>query len=211
MAIVGVAGSVRHSALSTEAEPTVYVPVQQWPMSEMTVVVSTALSPTSIVGPVSKAIRSFDPSLPVANPRTLDRIAADATWRQRVTASLLAVFAGAALLLAALGVYGILSYTVAQRRREMALRMVLGARASAIATSVLSRSILLGGAGTLIGLTFATVAARAVSGLLYGVAGADADVFLTVALTLLAISGIAALHPAYRAARVPISEVLRAD
>jgi putative ABC transport system permease protein len=209
--IVGVAGSVRHSLTSTEAEPTIYVPVSQWPMSEMTIVVQTALAPNAVVPAVSRAIQSFDPELPIARPRTLDRIAADATWRARFAATLLGAFATAALLLATLGIYGVMSYTVSQRRREMALRMALGARAIGIAKMIVTRSVLLGGAGIVIGLSVAAAGARVIAGLLYGSPALDIEVFASVALALLAISGLAGAWPAFRASHVPLDEVLRAD
>jgi putative ABC transport system permease protein len=209
--IVGVAGSVRHRLTSKQDEPTVYVPVLQWPMSQMTIVVQTALSPSAVVGPVSRAIRSFDPELPIANPRTLDRIASDAMWRPRFSAVLTEAFAVAALLLAALGIYGMMSYTVSQRRGEMALRMALGARQAGVAQIILKRSVFLGGAGVVVGLIVAAAAARAISGLLYGVSSFDVEVFSSVAAALIVVSVLAALWPAYRASRVPLGEVLRSN
>lgn len=209
--IVGVAGSVRHTMTSTDDEPTMYVPVTQWPMSQMTIVVQSSIAPREIQAAVTRAVHSFDPELPIANPRTLDRVAADAVWRPRFAATLLTAFAGAALLLAALGIYGVMSFTVSQRRREIALRMALGARATGVARIILARSLLLGAGGVVIGVCMAAIAGRGVSGMLYGTTSFDAGLFASVALALLGISVAAGAWPAYRATRVPVNEVLRTE
>jgi putative ABC transport system permease protein len=180
-------------------------------MSQMTIVMQAALGASTTLAAVSQAVRAIDPELPIANPRTLDAMVSEATWRPRIAATLLGLFASAALILAALGVYGVMSYSVSQRRREMALRMALGARAATVLGMVVGQSMRLGVTGVVAGLFAAAIAARGVAALVYHTSVLDLPVYSAVAALLLAVSCVAGLYPAYRASRIPLHEILRAE
>jgi putative ABC transport system permease protein len=208
-AVVGVVSDVRSEGLAAEPKKQVYLPMRQSPTAGMTLVARTVGDPEGLAGTIRRAVWSVDAEQPIYNLSTLDQLLARAVFLPRVSARLLASFALAALLLAALGIYGVLSYSVSQRTREMGLRMALGATAPRTVGLVVRGSlgrILLGVA---FGLVAAAVLARSLAQVLYGVGPFDLASF-SVAAALLVATGVAAsLGPAWRATRVDPIVALR--
>ena len=208
--ITGVVGNVRHHGLDRPAQPEVYVPYAQAPVESMVFLTQTPGDPAHLFEPVRQAIQAIDPLLPVRQDMPLDLIDASVA-EPRLRALLFNGFALAALLLSALGIYGVVSYGVAERTREIGVRMALGATRGSILTLVMRgglRTVVLGIAG---GLALSTVATRAMRGLLFGVPAFDPVTLAAVTSALLFVAVIAILVPARRAMRLDPIRALKID
>ncbi len=208
--VVGVAGDVR-SSLNKAPNPTVYIPYWQLARPNIALVVRTAAAPMPIAGAVRAAIRGLDPELPAPRLRTLDDVVDALLAERRFQLTLVLIFALSALLLAVIGVYGVVSHTVARRTNEIGIRMALGASPSAVRLMVVRQGLAPVAAGMAAGLAGAVVAARLVSGFLFGVTPADPPTFAAVALLLLAAALAACYLPARRATRVDPLTALRCE
>jgi putative ABC transport system permease protein len=208
--VVGVVADVKVDGLRVAGPvPTVYQPMAQRPWLATTFVVRTKIRPESLVPAVTRAIHAEDKDLPLLEVATLDSAVAAMLSQERFTMLLLSAFAGLALLLAAVGIYSVLSYTVGRRVQEIGVRMALGAQVRDVLRLVVvegMRPILL---GIVLGLGAALALGRALASLFYGVSVADPILFGTVALLLAGVALLASLGPAWRAARVPPSEALK--
>ncbi len=209
--VVGVVGHVRYAALEEEGEPQLYLPVFQDPGYRLGIVVATRGDSIAMAGAVRDAVRALDPDVPTGSLRPMDALIAAATSRQRFQLTLIALFAGAALLLAAIGLSGVLAQMVAARTREIGIRRALGASGSDVLALVLGRGLSLAGAGIAIGLAAAWATTRILKSLLFGVSPTDPATFGTVALILLTAAVLAALVPAWRALRVHPFVALRQE
>ena len=207
--IVGVVGNVRHGKLWQEPRGAVYVSTHDFDRSSLTVLVRTALPPASIFASLDAAVHRVDPQLPLANKLALRTALDDVLARPRVLSVLLAAFAAIATCIAAVGVFGVLAYVVGRRRRELAVRIALGARPAQMRQAVLGQGLVFGLGGGLIGLGGGVALALALRSLLYGVAPLDADALMLVLTGVVAICLLASCLPALRAARVDPIEALR--
>ena len=209
LTVVGVVGDVRGTALNTPPEPTVYFPLsaQQWPSID--VAVRTAGDPNMVVSAIRQALRNLDAALPMASVRTMDEWISSNAAQPRLNTTLLGVFAGIALLIAAIGIYGVLSYSVTQRTREIGLRMALGAQPSNVLRLVVREGMLVAAVGVGAGIAGALAVSRLLSTMLFGVAPRDPKTLAAVAVALAAIALAACCIPARRAARVDPIVALR--
>jgi putative ABC transport system permease protein len=202
--VIGVAGDARHNP-NTGREPlapTMYVPLTQAPWSTMTLLVRTAGDPAAIMPEVGRVIGSLDPALAPGDVATLQRILSSGLAPQRLTAGMLSVFAGIALLLAVIGIYGVMSYTVSQRRHEIGIRMALGAQQRDVVRRVLRQGLALAAVGVAIGSVASLWMARTMATLLREVSPKDPAAFAAVALILAAAALLGSWLPAKRAAAV---------
>lgn len=207
--VVGVVGSTKKS-LDEEPFNQTYVPVLQDPnWGSLTFVIRTAGEPTAFADAVREAIRSVDKSIPTYNLKTMDDVVAQSTGPRRLPAQLLSVFAGIAMLLAMLGIYGITSYYVTQRTHEIGVRMALGAQIVDVLKLVLRRAMLLAVVGVGIGIAGSVALTRYLTSLLFGVKPIDVITFAGVAVVLIAVALIACLVPARRAAKIDPLAALR--
>ncbi len=206
--VVGVVGDIRRLALEDEPEPQIYMNLEQ-AMPWVTFVVRTGGDPTKLFGGVKAQVYAVDPQQPVSGVGTLDDLVVRSAAQRRVLASMVSGFAAVALLLAALGIYGVLSYSVSQRTREIGVRMALGARAGSVLALVLGQGLRLALAGTALGLGVALLVTHAMAAFLYGVSATDPTTYAVVACVLLAVGTLACLLPARRAARVDPMTALR--
>jgi putative ABC transport system permease protein len=200
--IVGVIEDVKQSGLGTEAAPEVYAPLAQSPFGTMFVVARAANDPRSLVEAARRQVASVDKRVPIYHVMTLDQYFAQSVAGPRFNTLLLSGFAGLAVLLACLGVYGVMSYIVLQRTHEIGVRMALGAETGRVLRWVLGRGFLLSSLGVTIGLVVSFGFAHLLSGLLYGVRATDPMIFAIAPLTLLGVASLASYIPARRAARV---------
>jgi putative ABC transport system permease protein len=216
LTVVGVVGDARYREIQA-VRPDLYVPMLQDPHWAMDVVLRTKIDPARLARPATEAVRAIDPDLPVANLTTMEREIDDSVARPRLRSLILGLFASLALLLAAVGLYGIIAYSVAQRRQEIGIRMALGADRGAVLRLVLLQGLGLTGAGLAAGLLGAAVlllterSSGWLGGLLYGVAPTDLLTFAAVPLLLTAVALLASLLPARRATRVDPLVALRAE
>ena len=207
--VVGVVGSTK-KALDEEPFNQTYVPVLQDPnWGSLTFVIRTAGEPTAFAEAVREAIRSVDKSIPTYNLKTMDDVVAQSTGPRRLPALLLSVFAGIAMLMAMLGIYGVTSYYVTQRTHEIGVRMALGAQIVDVLKLVLRRAMVLSVVGVGIGIVGAVALTRYLTSLLFGVKPIDVITFAGVALVLIAVALIACLVPARRAAKIDPLVALR--
>ncbi len=207
--IVGLVENVRHDGPAEPAAPGLFVPVSQMPFPSMSFVVRTDGNPLLLAAAIRATVSSLDSTQPVADVRTLDTYVRGSMSRTRFLAGLLGGFAGFALLLAAVGIYGVMSWSVVERRREIGVRVAVGATPREIAAMVLRQAGVRVAAGLLIGGAGAVTASRALSGLLFGVRPADPITYAST-LGILALVALAALWvPAYRASRLQPTTVLR--
>ena len=211
--VVGVVGDVRKFSLDTPAEPQVYVPFTRNVWGHMSLVVRTAVVPTGFLATLSRTVRQVDPDIPMtlsdgrSAADTID-ITAGLESRQLDT-WLLGSFAAAALLLAAIGIYGLLAYAVGQRRRELGIRLALGASRGDVMAQVVGDGIRLAGMGIGVGVLLALAVTRLLTALLYGVRATDPATFVGVVALLTLVSLVASYLPARRAARVDPMVALR--
>jgi len=175
----------------------------------MTALIRTSGKPLDELPAVRDAVHELDSQLPVDNPRELSEVVTDSSSQQRFLALLLGLFAGLALVLAAVGIYGVIAYSVAQRTHELGIRIALGAGARELMGMVLGEGLRLAGAGVVVGLTGAWGLSRFLSSLLYGVRPNDPLTFAAVALVLLLVALLACYIPARRATKVNPMRALR--
>ena len=212
--IVGVVGDVRIYGPTNEAPDVMYLSRRlrgAWGQGYFRPVVRTAGNPEALIGAMRTALRELDPTVPLAKPRPMEWVVGDAVALERLRARVLAGFAGTALLLALIGLYGVLSYAVAQRRREMGIRIALGAREHAVFGLVLRRGMTLVIAGLLIGVVASLGATRLVASLLFDVGRTDPAVFGTATAALFLAGLSACVLPAWRAMRVDPAVALRQE
>jgi putative ABC transport system permease protein len=200
--IVGVTRDVRNGGPRNESFPQLDMPFWQSPWPAAQVSVRTAVEPASLVPSLAAIVQSLDPDLPLANPRTLDEIVSRGLARDRFNALLFGGFAATALVLAALGIYGVMSFVVAQRRQELGLRLALGASRSRVLGMILKDGMTTALGGTLVGCIGAYWVGRSMQGMFPGVPSLDVTTFAAVAIVLVAAAVLACYLPARRAARV---------
>jgi predicted permease len=209
--VTGVAGDVRQRGLAAEPEPAVYVSQYQAPRVAVNLVVRSSGEPARLAPAVQAAIREVDPGQPITGVATLGEVVGDSIAQERFFSALFVAFGGIALLLAAVGVYGVLAYDVEQRTREFGVRMALGARAADVLRLVIGSSLALVLAGVALGIGTALIVTRVLASLLYGVGATDPLTFAGVATLLVVVACLAAYVPARRATRVDPMVALRAE
>ena len=209
--IVGVSGDVRNLGPASESLPEIHVPFGQSTWARNWIAVRTAGDPLAVHQPIAAVVRSIDPDLPIVEVRTMDQLIANSTARARFTTVLFGAFAFVALVLAALGIYGVMAFAVAQRTHEIGLRMALGAGRSRVVRQVLRDGMTTALVGTLIGSVGAYFVARGMRGIVPGVAPGDPTAFVVVVATLIGAALVACLLPASRAASVDPMTALRQE
>jgi putative ABC transport system permease protein len=209
--IVGVVGDVKATGLDADVPAMMYMPFKQAPLPFMSFVVRTTSNPESLIQPVSKAIYSIDKEQALTNVETLDQVLAESLSSRRFNMTLLLTFAGVALILAAVGVYGVMNYTVTLRRRELGIRMALGAKTTDVLRLVLRQGLTLTLIGVAAGLISAYALTRLMASLLYGVTATDYLTFSSVSVMLIAVGLAASYVPARRATKVNPTIALRAE
>jgi putative ABC transport system permease protein len=207
--IVGVIDDVKHKALETDSQEEVYVPFLQNPWSFMTVVVRSDAEVQPMAGALRSAVWSLDKDQPIDSIIPMSQLVSDSIAHQRFYAELLGIFAGLAIMLAAVGIYGLISYTVTQRTHEIGVRMALGARQKDVLILIVRQGLVLALTGMAIGLGGSWFLTRFLSKLLYGTSVNDPATFISVSLLLILISLIACYIPARRATRVDPMVALR--
>jgi predicted permease len=215
--IVGVVGDVRSTNAGEPAPPAIYVPLAQaprapfYPGRSMTFLVRVQGNPAAVVGPARAAVASVDPGLPMANVRTMSEVVSSAAGQPRFTTLVMSFFAAVAFFLAALGLYGILAYSVEQRVREIGVRVALGAGNREILRMIIGNGMVLVLVGVMIGAPSALVMTRLMRGMLYGVSSTDPLTYIAVVGMLVTSALLATWLPARRATRVDPIIALRAE
>ena len=209
--IVGVVQDVKYFGLADLSEPSLYLPVAQAPFRRMSFVLRTAADPGSLMSTVRREIQAVDPTVPVSQVSTMERILAASVARERFSMILLVLFAGVALLLAAVGVYGVISYGVSQRTTELGVRIAMGAEPEDVLRLVLRQGVRLALAGVGLGLIGAGLFSRVMASQLYGVSATDPATYVGVAVALTLVALGAAYIPARRTARLDPVLALRGD
>ena len=206
--VVGIVADVRHNGITEAIKEKFYVPHTQWhrsvgnPIRAMTLVVRSAGDPAAMAGPIREAVRALDASLPVTDVRTMSGVVGATLSAPRFTGVLLGAFAALALLLSAIGIYGVLSYLVSRRTREIGIRVAIGASRTDVLRMIMKSGLLLALAGIGLGLALAAWASGLTRSLLYEVRPGDPVTFVVVAATLSLVALVASLVPAWRATRV---------
>lgn len=209
LTVVGIVKDIKQDGLDINGVPHIYTSVYQDTGRDFSLVLRTPLPLSALEGQIRSAVQAVDPNLPVFNTRSLNEVMESSLAPRRFSAELVAVFAAVALLLASVGIYGLLAYMVGQRSQEIGVRIALGAHRTDILKLVLRQGALLAGAGVGAGLILAAIAAPTIATLLYGIRAVDPIVFLAVPLVLFAISFAASYLPARKAAKVSPMVALR--
>jgi putative ABC transport system permease protein len=210
--IVGVVGNVKHLSLKNEDSPEMYLPQTQIPFNIMSIVIRANVSnPSALTNSLRKELAALDATIPLTSVRVFDEYISRSLARPRFNTLLLSIFAGTALLLTAIGIYGVLAYSVAQRTSEIGIRIALGAGKSSIFRLIVGQAMALVGISLLVGLTGAFAATRLLNSLLFGVGASDPVTFIGIVLLVSAVAFIAAWVPARRATRVDPIIALRAE
>ena len=209
--IVGVVADVKHTGVDSAANPTVYWAMAQFPSNFMNLIIRTTGDPSTVAAGLVAQVRALDPDLAVADIKPLDDYLGNALARRRFSMTLLAGFAGLALVLTAVGLYGVMAYSVVQRTRELGIRLALGASRTAVLRGVLGRGLALVGIGIIVGVAGALAFTRVLGALLYDVSATDPAVFAVI-IALLAVVGVASSYvPARRATRVDPMVAIRSE
>lgn len=210
--VVGVVKDVRQNSFVAEPKMEMYFTYKQLhDLSANALVVRTSIDPLTLATAVRNAVWSVDKDQPVGNIDSMDNIVATAVARQRFSMLLLAIFAGLALILAAVGIYGVMSYTVAQQTREIGIRMALGAKRLDVLKMTVTQGIKLVGLGLVIGLPSAFILTRVMASLLFGISASDPITFVSISLVIFAVASLASYIPALRATKVDPMIALRAQ
>jgi predicted permease len=217
--VVGIVKGVKHNGITGVVKEKFYIPHTQWSKSlgnanlirSMTIVLKTDGDPAALTSPVRAAIRGIDPNLPVADVRTMDDVVGAALATPRFTSVLLSIFAALALTLSAIGIYGVLSYLVSRRTREIGIRVAIGAGRPAVVRMVLGSGLSLALAGIGTGLALAFAITGLLRGLLHGVTPADPGTFAAVTVLLVGVAAAASAVPAWRASRVDPMLALKSE
>jgi putative ABC transport system permease protein len=215
--VIGVAGDVRHRGLDVEPQPEIYLPHAQFPagtgtaLRTLRLVLRSERDPVALTSAVRAAVASLDPDLPLAEVQTMEEAMGSWAAERRLTMLLVAGFAVVAIVLGGVGIYGVMAHMVAQRTREIGIRIAVGAVPREILALVLRQGAWLAGLGIAAGTLAGLGAARLLSGLLYGIAPTDLPTFLATAVLLAAVAAAASLLPAVRATRIDPIEALRAE
>jgi len=209
--VIGVVADVRHAGLATEPRAMTYWPHPRFPYNGMAIVIRTSTDPSTIVNPVVSTIREQDPNLAVSDVRTMEDVVANSVGERRFTMLLLAVFAIAALVLAAVGVYGVIAYSVSQRTQEIGIRMALGAQQRDVLRMVVGHAAVLAAVGIALGAAGAAALTRFMTDLLFDIRPRDPVTFAAVAAMLAIVAMAASYLPGRRATRVDPVIALRAE
>ena len=209
--IVGVVGDVRGSALSDAPEPTVYAPIMQAPYSNLSVIVRTTRDPASLAAPLRAIVRDLDHEIPIYSVQTMATRVASSVGRERFYAMLLATFAAVALVLSAVGLYGVIAYAVSQRTHELGVRVALGATSDRISRMVIGDGLALTAVGVVIGALGSWLAGKLVGSLLFEVKAFDPVTVISVIAVLGGVAALASWLPARRAARIDPLIAMRGD
>lgn len=212
--IVGIAGDIKQSGLDSDPTREYYIPYKQdtWGFtSDLTLVMRIAVDPASLVGAAQDQVHNVYPDLPVHHIRTMEQLRADSAAPRRFLMLLLTSFGAIALLMAAVGIYGVISYGVSRRTHEIGIRLALGAQVADVLALVLRQSLTLIFAGVVTGLAGAWVLTRVMSNLLFGVTATDPMTFVGIALLLAMVASLACYFPARRATRVDPMRALRCE
>ncbi|MBA3438661.1 MAG: ABC transporter permease [Pyrinomonadaceae bacterium] len=207
--IVGVVGDIKYAGLDDPGEAAIYTPFAQTPFYWTYVMVRTTSSPLSVSTAIQKAVSSVDQNLIAARIQPMEQLISASVAQPRFNALLLSIFAGLALVLAAVGIYGVVSYGVAERTREIGIRMALGAREADVLKLVVGQGVVLSIIGVSLGLIGAVAVTRVTTSLLYGVSATDPATFLMVSLLLIGVAALASFIPARRATKVDPMIALR--
>jgi putative ABC transport system permease protein len=208
--IVGVAADVKHASLTQPSEPSLYQPHEQLTYRKVTVMVRTSQEPAVIIDQIRREVASMDRSLPLEF-RLLSQVTQASLSRQLLGMLLMVAFGTAALVLAAVGIYGVLAYSVAQRTRELAIRAALGASSGGVRALIIRQGVLLAATGIVLGVMGALAMSRLVASQLHEVSPSDVTVFITVPLLLFVIALMSTLIPAAVAGRVDPALMLRSE
>jgi len=209
--IVGVVGDTKTGSLTGEGGAQIYVPNAQAEFNIMGLVIRTAGDPAAFAPTLRHEVQALDKDQPIYNVRTMDDVVANSLGTRRVSMQLFTVFAIAALLLAAIGIYGVMAYSVTQRTQEIGIRMALGAQKSDVLRLVVRQGMTLAAIGVVVGLVGALGLTRVISNLLFGVGASDPTTFIVISLLLIAVAFVACYLPARRAAKLdPVIALTRA-
>jgi ABC-type antimicrobial peptide transport system permease subunit len=211
--VIGVARDVKQGGVDKEAGTELYVSLDQLAMAAptMNVVLRTTLPPAGLSRTLERLVQEIDPTVPIVRLRDMESVFAESIRRPRLLAQLLGAFAGLALLLAAVGTYGVLSYMVTERRREIGVRMALGASRSGVMGLVMKQGLHATVIGVIVGVAGAFAANRMIASLLFGVQPTDTATMAGVIATISTVAAVACWLPAWRASRLDPNAVLRAD
>jgi putative ABC transport system permease protein len=209
--VVGIVGDVKELGLEEEFPAEIYLPMRQWTVNDMTIVVKANVPPLSLADEAKQTVREIDRSLPVSKIQTVENIVAESIAQPRFYMLLLAAFASVALVLAAIGIFGVMSYTVSQRTREIGIRMALGAHGSTVVAMVVRQAMWLALFGLTLGLAAAIALSRTMTTLLFDLSPTDPLTFATVATLLAGVAFLASYLPARRAAGVDPVVALRGN
>jgi putative ABC transport system permease protein len=211
MTIVGVVGDTRRTGYDRPVRPETYLPHAQSPSGGLMLVVRTTGDPQAVVTPLREVVRSIDPNIAMQASQPLEALLVEMTAQRRLNTLLLSVFAGVAALLAAIGIYGVIAYSVQQRTRELGVRLALGAPAGRILRLVVTEVFSLALAGLIIGLGVALLLSRSMTTMLYGVSATDPPTFAAIAVVAIFTAVLASLIPALRAIRIDPVQALRSE
>jgi putative ABC transport system permease protein len=209
--IVGIVGDVKFTSLTKDAEPELYEPYRQTPIADMVLTVRSASDPLQLTSSLREGVRETDPTQPISRITTMSQYLSDRLGEPRLSALLLAGFGVTALLLAAIGIYGVISFSVTRRTREIGIRVALGAAGREVMWMVIVDAVVLASVGVAAGIAAAFSLTRVMQGMLFGVSATEPFVYIAVSVLLIATSAIAAYVPARRAAGISPSLALRSE
>jgi putative ABC transport system permease protein len=208
--VIGVVGRVKMESLNQNSDRVQgYFPFAQTPGGGMTVIVKGTSDPSQLISSMRAAVKEIDPDQPIYNPRTMDEIRAESVAPERLNLTLLSLFAGIALVLAIVGIYGVMSYSVTQRTHEIGIRMAIGARPRDVFAMILGHGMKLTIIGVVIGLVLAFVLTRLMETMLFGVAPTDATTYTAISVLLVSVALLACYLPGRRATKVEPTISLR--